>query len=110
MKELTIGNNEKNQRVDKFLAKYLDKAPKSFIYKMIRKKNITLNGKKFQGNEILNQGDVIKIFFSDETLEKFTKGKVIDTSNPVRSGTRTVAPNMANRCCTPSISMRGAPN
>ena len=80
MKELTIGNNEKNQRVDKFLAKYLDKAPKSFIYKMIRKKNITLNGKKFQGNEILNQGDVIKIFFSDETLEKFTKGKVIDTS------------------------------
>ena len=53
MKEIEINSNEAGQRFDKFLGKYLDQAPKSFIYKMLRKKNITLNGKKAAGNEIL---------------------------------------------------------
>lgn len=72
MREIIISKNEANQRVDKYLAKYLDKAAKSYIYKMIRKKNITLNNKKITGNEKLNEGDVVKIFFSDETLDKFS--------------------------------------
>lgn len=46
MREISIQKNEAGQRMDKFLAKYLNKAPKSFFYKMMRKKNITLNGKK----------------------------------------------------------------
>lgn len=71
MKELIINDNEANQRADKFLKKYLDKATQSFIYKMIRKKNITLNDKKMSGNEKLCKGDVVKIYFSDETIEKF---------------------------------------
>ena len=53
MKEFTIGKNEAGQRFDKYLAKLLPNAPKSFIYKMLRKKNITLNGKKALGNEML---------------------------------------------------------
>ena len=52
MKEIEINSNEAGQRFDKFLGKYLDQAPKSFLYKMLRKKNITLNGKKAAGNEI----------------------------------------------------------
>ena len=43
MREISIQKNEAGQRMDKFLAKYLNKAPKSFFYKMMRKKNITLN-------------------------------------------------------------------
>ena len=62
MREISIQKNEAGQRMDKFLAKYLNKAPKSFFYKMMRKKNITLNGKKAVGNEQLKQGDVIKLF------------------------------------------------
>ena len=50
MKEITIQKNEAGQRFDKFLAKYMNQAPKSFFYKMLRKKNITLNGKKAAGN------------------------------------------------------------
>ena len=75
LKELVINKNEANQRADKFLKKYLCNANTSFIYKMIRKKNITLNDKKMTGNEMLSNGDKIKIFFSDETLEKFTANK-----------------------------------
>lgn len=73
MKEIIITNNEAGQRFDKYIMKYLNKAPSSFTYKMLRKKNITLNGKKAEGSEKLNPGDVVKLFLSDETIEKFSK-------------------------------------
>ena len=60
------------QRLDKFLAKYMNEASKSFFYKMMRKKNIILNGKKATGNEKLLSGDHVKLFLSDETFEKFS--------------------------------------
>lgn len=72
MKEIVIRSNEAGQRFDKFLAKYMKQAPKSFFYKMLRKKNIVLNGKKAAGNEILAEGDTVKLFLSDETIAKFS--------------------------------------
>lgn len=72
MKEITIGSNQAGQRLDKFLHKYLPEAGSSFLYKMLRKKNITLNGKKAEGKEQLSVGDRICLFFSDETLAKFS--------------------------------------
>lgn len=71
MLEYTINCNEAGQRFDKFLVKYLPLAPKSFFYKMLRKKNITLNGKKASGSEKLSTGDKICFFLSEETLSKF---------------------------------------
>lgn len=72
MRQLTVHKNDENQRLDKYLKKYLKEAPGSFIYKMLRKKNIVLNGKKADGTEKLSAGDEIKLFFAEETLEKFT--------------------------------------
>ncbi len=72
MQQIIIRENEAGQRLDKLLAKYLKEAPKSFLYKMLRKKNITLNGKKATGNEKLNTGDEVKLFLADETIEKFS--------------------------------------
>jgi len=72
MKQLIIEKNEAGQRFDKFLAKLLKEAPSSFIHKMLRKKNITLNGKKADGSEKLVLNDEIKLFLSDETIEKFS--------------------------------------
>ena len=77
MKEYIIGTNEAGQRLDKYLTKLLDQAPKSFIYKMLRKKNITLNGKKAEGSEILEKEDRVKLFLSDETMDKFSGDKKI---------------------------------
>lgn len=71
MKEIHITETEAGQRLDKYLAKYLKEAPKSFLYKMLRKKNITRNGKKADGSEKLEAGDQICLYFSEETLEKF---------------------------------------
>lgn len=73
MREITIGKNEAGQRLDKFLGKYLNLAGKGFLYKMMRKKNITLNGKKCEGAEKLEEGDILKLFLADETLEKFSE-------------------------------------
>lgn len=77
MKELVVGANEAGQRLDKLLAKVLHQCSKSFLYKMLRKKNIKLNDKKAEGRELLKLGDTIQIFFSDETYEKFTKKDVL---------------------------------
>jgi 23S rRNA pseudouridine955/2504/2580 synthase len=73
MKSIVAGKNEAGQRLDKLLQKTLNKAPKSFIYKMLRKKNITLNGKKAEGSEIVQLSDEIKLFLADETIDKFTE-------------------------------------
>ncbi len=71
MKQLVMKEIDSGQRLDKFLGKYLKEAPKSFIYKMLRKKNIVLNGKKADGSEKLEAGDEIKLFLSEDTLKKF---------------------------------------
>ena len=76
MKMLVVTEKEAGQRMDKLLAKYLNLAGKGFIYKMLRKKNITLNGKKCDGSERLSQGDQIRLFLSDETIEKFSQTQV----------------------------------
>lgn len=78
MREYVISKNDAGGRLDKFLNRLLKEAPASFVYKMLRKKNITLNSAKAQGNEKLCEGDVVKLFFSDETIAKFTgSGKEI---------------------------------
>ena len=71
MQSVTITKNQAGQRLDKFLKKYLPEAENSFLYKMLRKKNITLNGKKAEGKEMLAQEDVVCFFFSEETFAKF---------------------------------------
>lgn len=84
MKVFEIRENEAGQRLDKYLGKLLREAPKSFYYKMLRKKNITLNGKKAQGNEFLAVGDSVTLFLSDETFEKFSgSGRIAYPRHPL---------------------------
>lgn len=81
MREIRITRLEEGQRFDRFLGKYLPNASSGFLHKMLRKKNIKLNGGKAEGNEKLKTGDCIQIFFSEETLEKFTGTSDKDAEN-----------------------------
>ena len=72
MQSVIIGSNQAGQRFDKFLHKYLPEAGSGFLYKMLRKKNITLNERKADGKELLKEGDRVTFFFSDETFSKFS--------------------------------------
>lgn len=80
MKEIIIHKNENEQRLDRFLQKYLEKAPRSFIFKMIRKKNIKVNDKKANPETIIYEGDKVQLYLSDETIDKFIVEK-----KPIRS-------------------------
>lgn len=77
MREINIGKNEADQRIDKFLRKYMSQASLGFIYKMIRKKNIKVNKKKVDKAYILKEGDEIQLYLSEETIEGFMKKKEI---------------------------------
>lgn len=72
MQLFEIRENEAGQRLDKYLKKKFSQAPNSFLYKMLRKKNIVLNGKKADGSVKLAISDQVKVFLSDETIEKFS--------------------------------------
>ncbi len=72
MKEISVSRVEEGQRLDRFLGKCLPNASGGFLHKMLRKKNIKLNGKRAVGSETIQAGDRIQIFFSDETFEKFS--------------------------------------
>ncbi len=73
MREIKITKAEAGQRLNKLLGKYLDAAPQSFIYKMLRKKNIKWNHQKASGNEIVQEGDIIQLYLSDDTIAAFQK-------------------------------------
>lgn len=71
MYQAKITEKEAGQRFDKYLHRILPNAGSSFLYKMLRKKNITLNDKKADGSEKIVVGDSVAIYFSNETLDKF---------------------------------------
>ena len=76
MYQTQITEKEAGQRLDKYLHRILPNAGNSFLYKMLRKKNITLNDRKADGSEKITVGDSVKIYFADETLAKFRKAAV----------------------------------
>lgn len=66
MKTIVINKNDANQRIDKFLIKYLKQMPKSLIYKCIRKKRIKVNNRKCEISYILSEGDILNLYINDE--------------------------------------------
>ena len=79
MRQIEIKENEAGQRIDKFLHKFMPLAPSSFFYKMLRKKNITLNGKRAEGKEKLVKGDQVTFFLSEETISGFQNAEISTT-------------------------------
>lgn len=77
MQEITVGKNEEGQRLDRVAEHFLPSAGKGFIYKMLRKKNITLNGKKAEGSERLSIGDKVCFWLSDDTIKGFSGNKAV---------------------------------
>lgn len=82
MYQKQITDKEAGQRFDKYLHKLLPEAGTGFLYKMLRKKNITLNGKKADGSEKIAAGDIVAVFFSEETLDKFMGKSFTEDQNP----------------------------
>lgn len=81
MRELTVQEKDAGQRLDKYLKKYLNKAPGSFIYKMLRKKNIKLNRARAEGSEIIRALDKVQLYLAEETIDSFRERVQISASS-----------------------------
>lgn len=71
MIQLTITENDQQQRLDRFLKKYFRNAPLSRIYKMIRK-DVKVNGKRAKEDTQLNLEDVVTVFISQEEADELS--------------------------------------
>ena len=65
MNEFVIAEKDSGQRLDRYIARLLPLAPKSFLYKALRNKDIRLNGKKASGGETVQAGDRVLFRFPD---------------------------------------------
>jgi len=77
MNTFTIQANNANQRLDKFLLKYFNKATRGLIYKLLRNKRIKLNGARAAGSEILRAGDELMFYIAPETMAGLMEARAI---------------------------------
>ena len=73
MREIIITANDSGRRLDRFLRKYLPGASLSEVYKAIRK-DVKVDGKRRNEAYILNEGEVLALYLTDEALERFGAG------------------------------------
>ena len=73
MIKITAGRNDAEQRLDRFLRKYLRGATLGNIYKIIRK-DIKINGSRagVKNETVIHEGDEISLYISDADFEKYT--------------------------------------
>ena len=74
MREIPITANDAGRRLDRFLRKYLPGASLSEIYKIIRK-DVKVDSRRRNESYILNEGEVLTLYLSDEAFEKLSRGK-----------------------------------
>ncbi len=71
MREISITSNDAGRRLDRFLRKYFKEASLGEIYKLIRK-DIKVDGKRRSENYMLNEGETLTLYMSDEVIDKLT--------------------------------------
>ncbi len=69
MRAFTIGPNDANQRLDRWLAKTLPLLPGPLAQKYIRLKRVKVNGKGSKRDVRLQVGDVLQLYINDEFFE-----------------------------------------
>ena len=70
MKEITIGQNDAGQRLDRFLGKAVPLLPASLAQKYISIKRIKCNGARAERDTRLKAGDVLQLYINDEFFDK----------------------------------------
>lgn len=74
MIKITIGENQGNQRLDRFLKKYFAKASLSHVYKLIRK-DVKVNGRRANPQTVLAAGDELTVYMSCEEAENLQRDR-----------------------------------
>lgn len=77
MRRFVISNEESGQSLEKYFRKVLINAPLSFIYKILRKKDIKVNGKKENKDYILRTSDIVEIYVKNEAFDAYGKSDTL---------------------------------
>lgn len=88
MREIIITANDSGRRLDRFLRKYLPGASLGEVYKVIRK-DVKVDSKRRGESYILNEGEILSLYLSDETLSAFgapgsSNGSRLPKASPAR--------------------------
>ncbi|MBO5248996.1 MAG: RluA family pseudouridine synthase [Clostridia bacterium] len=78
MRKLTVGKNDRGLKLEKFMARTFRTMPPSLIRKYIRLKCIRVNGVHGKADTVLQEGDELKFYISDEFFE--TRSSTVDFS------------------------------
>lgn len=70
MKELVVSNKYDGKKLNTLLLDTFDGLSLNVLYKALRKKDIRVNDVRINENVIVHAGDQIKVYISDEQLEK----------------------------------------
>lgn len=81
MKQIMITENEAEQRLDRFLRKYLKDYKLGDIYKLFRTNKVKVNNKKHKENYMLQAGDTIQLYITDEINVEIKKA--VGSSKPI---------------------------
>ena len=81
-KSYTVGKNDAEQRLDKFLTKTVKALPQSMLYKALRTKKIKVNRKRAEHSQRLCEGDVIELYLKDDFFAGDNPEQSFRTLNP----------------------------
>ena len=68
MRRLHVSKEESNQKLEKYIRKSFKELPLSYIYKLFRKKDVKVNGKRESKDYIVQEGDVVDAYI-DSSFE-----------------------------------------
>lgn len=83
MRSIKITENEMEQRLDRFLTKYLNNTTKTNIYKLIRKKRIKVNGKREDEKYFLKLDDEVQIFLHEDAIDELIKEEIAVSADDI---------------------------
>jgi 23S rRNA pseudouridine955/2504/2580 synthase len=61
VQQLSVGERGEGQRLDNFLARFLDGVPKTHLFRVIRKGEVRVNGKRAKPDTRLQASDIVRV-------------------------------------------------
>ena len=84
MREFIINSSENGLTLEKYVFKILKTAPKSFVYKLFRKKDIKVNGHHEDNKFRISTDDVVDIYITDQQFAEFEKEKELNPNTKIK--------------------------
>ena len=68
MKKLVVNKKYAGKKLNKFLLSNISGLSEGLFYKTLKKKDIKINGERINSNVVVNEGDEVLVYISDELL------------------------------------------